>query len=151
MKKVHPALHVTFDILKSSHRHIEKLSLLKLVLPKPPRVAFCNPKSLWEKLIWSKLKSDKGKERGNFQWCRRNCNICNILYPCNKFSSTVTAEEYKLNFHFNCNSLCVVYLLTCKVRAKQFTGSTVTKFRSRFNQYKSSIKLYEKGRRGLVQ
>ena len=56
-----------------------------------------------------------------------------------------------MNFHFNCNSICVVYLLTCKICAKQYTGSTITKFRSRFNQYKSNIKLYEEGRRGFVQ
>ena len=40
------ALHVIFDILKSAHSHIEKYPLLKSVLPKPPRVAFHNPKSL---------------------------------------------------------------------------------------------------------
>ena len=151
MKKGHPALHVIFDISKSAHRHIEKLSLLKLVLPKPPRVAFHNPKSLREKLIGSKLKSEKEKRWGNFSCSRKNCKICKILYPCNKFTSTVTVEEYKMNFHFNCNSLCVVYLLTCKVCAKEFTGSTITKFRSRFNQYKSNIKLYGDRARRFVQ
>ena len=142
----HSALHVIFDILKSAHGHIEKSPLLKSVLPKLSRVAFRNPKSLHYKLIWSKLKSEDEKERGNFPCCRKNCDICNILYPSNKFRSTVTGEEYKMNFHFNCNSICVVYLLTCKICAKQYTGSTITKFRSRFNQYKSNIKLYGEGR-----
>ena len=32
-----------------------------------------------------------------------------------------------MNFHFNCNSNCVVYLLTCKVCAKQYIGSSITK------------------------
>ena len=40
---------------------------------------------------------------------------CNILYPSNQFKSTITGEEYKMNFHLNCNSDCVVYLLACKV------------------------------------
>ena len=46
----------------------------------------------------------------------------------------------------------MVYLLTCKVcvKVEQYTGSTITKFRSRFNQYKSSIKLYGEGRKGFV-
>ena len=35
-------------------------------------------------------------------------------------------EEYKMNFHFNCNSDYVVYLLTCKICAKQYTGSPIT-------------------------
>ena len=38
-----------------------------------------------------------------------------------------------------------------KVCEKQYVGSTVTKFRSRFNQYKSKINLYGKGRRGIMQ
>ena len=146
----HSALHVIFDILKSAHGHFEKSPLLKSVLPKLSRVAFRNPKSLHYKLIWSKPKSEDEKEWRNFPCCRKNCDICNILYPSNKFRSTVTGEEYKMNFHFNCNSICVVYLLTCKICAKQYTGSTITKFRSRFNQYKSNIKLYGEGRRYFV-
>ena len=45
----------------------------------------------------------------------------------------------------------MVYLLTCKVCAKKYTRSAITKFRSRFNQYKSNIKLYGEGRRDFVQ
>ena len=52
-----------------------------------------------------------------------------------------------MNFHFDCNSLCVAFLITCKVSKKQYTGSTVTKF----NQYKSNVKLYGEGRRGFFQ
>ena len=71
------------------------------------------------------------------------------MQPGKQFKSTVTGEIYKMNFHFDCNSLCVVYLITCKVCKKQYTGSTVTKFRARFNQYKSNLKLYGEGRTGL--
>ena len=41
--------------------------------------------------------------------------------------------------------------MTCKIFEKQYFGSTVPKFRSRFNQYKSIINLYEKGRRRFIQ
>ena len=47
--------------------------------------------------------------------------------------------------------ICVVYLPTYKVCGKPYTGSTITKFRSRFNQCKSNIKLYGEERRGFVQ
>ena len=129
----HSALYVIFDILKSAHLHIEKLLLLKSVLPQPPRFAFCNPKSLRNKLVWSKLTSEVEKKQGNFPCCRKNCDICNILYPINQFRSTLTREEHKMNFHLNCYSDCVVYLLTCQGCAKQCTGSTITEFRSIFN------------------
>ena len=55
-------------------------------------------------------------------------------------------------FLFDCNSLCFVYLITCKVCKKQYTGSTVTKFRARFNQYKKShLKFDVQGRREFFQ
>ena len=91
------------------------------------------------------------RERRNFPCCRKNFDICSILYPSNQFRNPVTGEEYKLNFHSNCSSDCMIYLIIYKVSAKQYTGSTITKFRSRFNQYKSNIKLYREGRRYFVQ
>ena len=107
-------MHVIFHILKSARHQIEKLPLLKSVLPKPLRVAFRNPKSLRDKLVRSKLKSENEKVQRNFLCCGKYCDICNVLYPSNQFRSTVTEEEYKMNFHFNYNSDCMVYLLTSK-------------------------------------
>ena len=125
--------------------------MLKAVLPKPPRLAFRNQKTLRYKLVHSKLKLTDDAERGNFPRRRANCESCNILKLGKKFKNTVTGEIYKMIFHFDCNSLCVVYLITCKGCKKQYTGSTVTKFSARFNQYKSNLKLYGQGRRGFFQ
>ena len=50
-----------------------------------------------------------------------------------------------------CIYLCIIYLVTCKVCQKQYVGSTITTSRKRFNQYKSNIKLYSKGRPGMKQ
>ena len=52
-----------------------------------------------------------------------------------------------MNFHFDCNIICMVYLLTCRICKKQYTGSTITRFWDRFNQYKSNLKFYGEGRR----
>ena len=68
-----------------------------------------------------------------------------------EISLKVTKKKYRINFPFDCNSCCVVYLLTCKVCLKQYVGSTVTRFRVTFNQYKSNLKLYGEGRRGFKQ
>ena len=125
--------------------------MLNAVLPKPTHIVLHNPKTLRHKLVRLKLKLTDDAERGNFPCGGGNCDICNILKPGKEFKSMVTREIYKMNFHSDCNSLCVVYLITCKVCKKQYTGSTVTKFRVRFNQYKSNLKLYGEGRRGFVQ
>ena len=107
----------------------------------------------WEKSsnLSKKLKLTDDAERRNFPCRRGNCEICNILKPSKEFKSRVTMEIYKTNFHFDCNNVCVVYLITCKVCKKQYTGSTVKKFRARFNQYKSNLNLYGEGRREFFQ
>ena len=104
-----------------------------------------------DRLVRSKLKTKPNKEPGVFACGRSNCEICDVLLLGNKFKSSVTKKEYKINFNFNCNSENVIYLLTCKVCNIQYVGTTITRFRDRFNQYKSNINLYSQGRRGLMQ
>ena len=67
-----------------------------------------------------------------------------ILEPGNEFKSTNTGEVYKINFHFHCNNEYVVYLLTCKICRKQYVGSTITKFRLRFNYTNPILSCMEK-------
>ena len=62
----HPALNIVFNVLKSAHCFIEKLPALKAVLPKPPRVAFHNPKILRDKLVRSKIRENDEEERKIF-------------------------------------------------------------------------------------
>ena len=112
----HPALYIIFNILKSAHRIIGNSPTLKAILPKPPRGTFCNPKTLHHKFVRSKLRPDYEEERGVvFISGTSNCDICNILEPWDEFESTTTAELYKINVHFKCNSQCAFYLLTCKI------------------------------------
>ena len=96
----HPAINIVFDVLNRAHRHVQKSPVLKAVLPKPPRIAFRNPKTLSDKLVRSKLKVTDDAERGNFPCGRGSYEICNILKSGKEFKSTITREIYKMNFHF---------------------------------------------------
>ena len=71
----HPALYIIFDILKSTLEIMENSLTLKAILPKPPRVALHNPKTLRDKLLRSKLRPDYEEERGVFICGRSNCDI----------------------------------------------------------------------------
>ena len=82
---------------------------------------------------------------------RKNYEICHILHQGDTFQSSNTGKQYKVKFSFSCNSRNVGYLLTCKICEKQYVCSTVTKFRSIFNQYKSNMNLYWKGQSGFMQ
>ena len=57
---------------------------------------------------------------------------------------------YYINFGFDCDSAGVIYLLNCKRCSKIYVGSTVTSFRKRFNNHKSSLKRLGKGQRGIA-
>ena len=112
----HPALNKVHEILKKAHRHTTRSPSLSAVLPSPPRVAFRNPKTLKDHLVRSKLKirDSNDEENGIYKCGSINCNICNVLYLSNEFRSTVTGKRYHINFVFDCNSINVIYLLTCK-------------------------------------
>ena len=71
--------------------------------------------------------------------------MCNNIGETETFSSTVTGETYKINHHLCCDDKCLIYLLTCKVCGKQYTGKTVDKFRSRWNNYKDSDRAFLRG------
>ena len=124
---------------------------LQYVLPTPPRVAFRNDKSLKDKLVRSKLKNPNRRDPGNYKFESNLCQICNIIFFENEFTGRHRKKSYKINFDFDCNIQCIIYLTTCKVRQKHYVGSAITTFRKRFNQYKSNIKLYSEGRRGMKQ
>ena len=146
----HPALSKVHDILKTVQRHVEKSVKLKQVLPTPPRLAFRNPKTLRDKLVRSKLKTEI-VETGNFKCGNPRCKICEMIDDEKYFVSIRSNKKFIINFRFDCNSQNVIYLLTCKVCTKQYVGSTTTKFRLRLNQYKSNLKLYGEGKRGFQQ
>ena len=60
-----------------------------------------------------------------------------------KKKSTLANKEgpdtYKIRevLHLDCNSENVIYLITCKKCKKQYVGSCITRFCTRFNNYRS--------------
>ena len=133
------------------HRHSIRSPRLSAVLPSPPRVAFSNLKTLKDHLVRSRLKirNSNDEENGIYKCGNMICDVCNVLYLSNEFQSTGTGKMYHMNFKFDCNSINMIYLLTCKRCRKQYVECTVTKFCLRFKQYKSNIKLYGEGKGGF--
>ena len=66
-----------------------------------------------------------------------------------KFSSFSTGIVYHINHAFDCDSEGVTYLITCKTCHLQYVSYTVTPFRQRFNNHKSSLLRFGKGQRGV--
>ena len=51
----HPALNQLYETLRRAHKHVLKSPRLHSALPSPPGVAFWHPKTIRDKLVFSKL------------------------------------------------------------------------------------------------
>ena len=71
---------------------------------------------------------------------RKRCQICGLIQEGDSFQNP--AENRSFNIFSGCNSENVVYLLQCECCHKKYVGSTKTKFRRRFNVYKSYFRSY---------
>ena len=131
----HPALPNIAKILHRLQPVLQSSRRCQGAIGQVPMVAFRRPKSLKDILVHSDLKRqilDKG--------CGdRRCRVCDFLVEGTGFKSRVTGRNFVINFKLNCNSDLVVYLLSCAKCEMQYIGSTITKFRTRFNNHKSRL------------
>ena len=91
-------------------------------------VSYRSVRKLSSYLVRAKLYPLERK-RGSYKCGNLRCLVCNNIEETDTFTSTVTGESFKINHHFCCNDKCLIYLLTCKVFKKQYTGKTVDRFR----------------------
>ena len=85
------------------------------------------------------------KTVGCYKCGSKRCELCKYITETNTFTSTVTGETFKINHHFDCNDKCLVYLMTCNKWKKQYTGQTTDHFRSRWNNYMSKSRSFDRG------
>ena len=110
----------------------------KKVYPDVPVGVFRNGKSLKDYLIRTTLP--KANETGRCEPCgKKTCLVCNSIRTTTTFTTEACGEVFKIQSGpLNCNSEEVLYLLKCKVCGKApYVGKAKTKFRYRFNNYKS--------------
>ena len=108
-------------------------------------VGFKRAKSLQDLLVRAKLP-EIGTKSGKCKGCGgKRCDVCNYLREGNEFSNKA-GKSYQLRTgDLNCNSKYVVYLVEYSTCGIQYVGSTSTKFRLRFNNYKSCYRRYSSG------
>ena len=103
-------------------------------------VGFRNRKSLKDHLIRAKLSNVEITRRS--ESCEKgNCHVCDFICDTDTFSTKVCRKCGVLN----CNSEKVFYLLKCRICGEApYLGKAKTKFRVRFNNYKSAHMSYRK-------
>ena len=146
----HPCLPNIGGILRELQPVLESSERCKQAFKDLPVMAFRRPKSLKDYLVRARLKpADSGvREQGTVKCGNKRCMICKEhLKIGQSFTSKKTNKSYSINYHLDCNSENVVYLLSCRVCNLQYVGSTITSFRLRFNNHKSRIATHSKASR----
>ena len=138
----HPALSKVKNILKRVHLLLTPDREHQKVFSKIPIVGFRRAKSLKDHLVRAKISTiNETLGCGKCGHCR--CNVCNYIKESNTFSDKTGSRKYDIRKGLlNCNSTNVIYLLQCETCSSQYVGSTITKFRYRFNNYKSKHAKY---------
>ena len=84
---------------------------------------------------------------GRSELCgKENCQVCDVTCNTNFCATNSCGETFKIQSGIlNCNSQKVAYLLKCRICGEApCVGKAKTKFRARFNNYKSAHRSYRK-------
>ena len=133
----HPRFHDLGKIIRKNFIYLYAEQQVKQVFTPAPFVSFQSGFSLRNHLVRAKVYPLL-REKGSTCCGKGRCETCFNIKETNTFQSFVTKKVYKINHHFHCDSKCIVYFLSCKVCALQYVGSTVVRFRLRWNNYKCS-------------
>ena len=118
------------------------MQITKRFFSEIPLVGFRKGKSLKDFLVRAKIQNEI-LNPGCVKCNGGRCLVCGYIDECTEFTDKDETHTYKIRKGpLNCNSKFVVYLLQCKICNKQNCGSTETKFRARFNNYKSKFRNY---------
>ena len=111
----------------------------KKVFPEVPIIGFKNNKNLKSHSVRAALPDIN--KLGRWEPCggkRPPCQLCSNMKNTSTFKSKYSNEVYQRKKNFNCHSNMIVCLIACRVCGKQYNDSTVTKFRARAINYKST-------------
>ena len=120
----HPKLRAVGQFMKKLQHLIYQDETVKRVFPPPPMISYRSARKISSYLVRAKLYPLERKT-GSYKCGNSRCLVCKNIEQTDTFSSTVTDESFKINHHLCCNDKCLIYLLTCKVCKKQYTGKTV--------------------------
>ena len=112
-----------------------------------PIVGFKRGKSLKDLLVRAKVPVEKETDGKSCGCPGKRCEVCTFLEEKNTFINKVGSGTYRIRegLHLDCNSENVIYLITCKKCKKQYVGSFITRFRTRFNNYRSCHRKFCRG------
>ena len=148
----YPAFQNVSRIMEELHILLTPYKEYRMVFPDVPVAEFQNGKSLKDYLVRAKLS--KLEKSGKCEPCGKTiCLVCDSISTMTNFTTEARQETFKIQKGpLNCDSEKVLYLLKCKVCGEvPYVGKAKTKFRYRFNNYKSKHRAFRKGNQKVPQ
>ena len=102
-------------------------------------------KKIKDRLVRAKLPP-LVERKGSFKCGHSRCDTCKNIVETAEFTSNATNATYKINFGLDCNSMAVIYLLSCKICGLQYVGECTTKWRTRWANYVQHSKYARSGK-----
>ena len=135
----HPSIKNFENVLNEAHILLTPNKEHRKVFgDKPPMIGWRKPKSLKDHLVSAKIKCEPSSGNKSAPCCRSRYQICPFIEETKTFQNKDKSETFDIRKGIlNCSTDLVVYLIECKSCSKQYVGSTITPFRSHFNNYKS--------------
>ena len=133
----HPAYQGLDRILRKIHVTLTFDKEHGKVFEDIPIIGFRRGKSLKDLLVRAKVPPLITENRSSGSCLGKRCLTCPFIESSTSFTSKKGVTYHIRQPNLNCNSKNVVYLLSCKTCGVQYVGSCTTKFRLRFNNYKS--------------
>ena len=97
---------------------------VKRVFTPTPSVSFRTAKTLRIHLERAKVYPVEERLVGSRKHLRNRCQVCKNVVEIDTSQSFVDKKVYKINHRFTYSDKYLVYLLSCKVCGRQYTGQT---------------------------
>ena len=146
MVNFHPALSGIGKVVNSLWPILHASDDMKRVLGEKPIVSFRRPRNLKDELVRAKLKDERGISVGMK-------NVVNYVKFVVLWRKEGISRDMGINLRLIVPSIVIwkAWFTSFHVRnaKKNYVGSTITSFRKRFNNHKSSLVRYGKGQTGI--
>ena len=139
----HPQMPDIRQLHSENANILQKSTKMSKLLPSPPLTALRRTPNLGNILIKTKPRTTpcSTDKPGCHPCSRSNCAICrDHLIALDSITSSVTKQKFPIKQHIHCNSTNLIYIITCSLCNKQYTGQTSTTLRQRLNNHKSAIR-----------
>ena len=140
--RFNPRLKSVSEIIKKHWISMTKDPILKKIFTDPPMLAFKQPPNLRSMLVRAKhpAKTHSPRTLTGMHRCNKPCKICHHVNVTKDFRGNQTDERFKMTGEFNCNTVGVIYLISCNKCSKQYVGQTYRKFQVRIKEHIGDIR-----------